>query len=103
MPITLVHTEIIFKELGILPIETIFIDCVRVSMFKYENYLLPHVMTELSLRNNEIHNYDTRNCNTFSMAAGTETFSYVSTRMWNALTSKINIKIQDYFKIIFKR
>ena len=50
-------------------------------MFKYENGLLPPVMTELYLRNNEIHNYDTRNCNKFSIVAGTETLSYVSARM----------------------
>ena len=70
------HTEIIFKELDILPVE---------------NGLLPPRMAELNLRNNEIHNYETRNCNKFSIAAGTETFSYVSARIWNALTSKINV------------
>ena len=43
------------------------------------------------LRNNEIHNFDTRNCTKFSIAAGTETFSHVSARIWNALTSKINV------------
>ena len=81
------HTEIIFKELGILPIENIFIERVGVFMFKYKNGLLPPVMTDLYLRNNEIHNYETRNCNKFSIASGTETFSHVSARIWNALTS----------------
>ena len=60
-------------------------------MFKYENGLLPPVITDLYLRNNEIHNYETRNCNRLSIAAGTETFSHVSVRIWNALTSKINV------------
>ena len=50
-------TEIIFKELGILPIENIYFYRVGFFMFKYENGLLPPVMTELYLRNNEIHNY----------------------------------------------
>ena len=53
-------------------------------MLKYENGLLPPVMTELYLRNNVIYICDTRNCNTFSIAAGTETFSRVSARIWNA-------------------
>ena len=39
-------------------------------------------MAELYLRNNEIHNYETRNCNKFSIVAGTETFSHVSARIW---------------------
>ena len=52
------------------------------------------------LINNEIHNYETRNYNKFSIAAGTETFSHVSARIWNALTSKINENTK--FKIILK-
>ena len=40
-------------------------------MIKYENGLLRPMMTDSHLRNNEIHNYDTRNCNLFSIAAGT--------------------------------
>ena len=72
-------------------------------MFKYENGLLPPVMAELYLRNNEIHNYETRNCNKFSIAAGTETFSHVSARIWNALTSKINVNTSiSKFKILLK-
>ena len=99
----LAHTEIIFKKLGILPIENIFIERVEVSMFKCENGLLPPVMAELYLRNNEIHNYETRNCNKFSIAAGTETFSHVSARIWNALTSKINVNTSfSKFKILLK-
>ena len=82
----LAHTEIIFKELSILPIYNIFIGRVGVFMFEYKNGLLPPVMTELYLRNNEIHNCETRNYNKFSKAAGTETFSHVSAQIWNALT-----------------
>ena len=57
-------------------------------MFKYENGLLP---PELHLRNNEIHIYNTRKCNTFYIATGTETLYHVSARIWNVLTSKINV------------
>ena len=59
-------------------------------MFKYKNGLLPPVMTELYLRNNEIHNYDTRNYNKIPIASETETLSHVSARISNALTSEIN-------------
>ena len=70
-------------------------------MYKYENGLLPLVMAELYLRKNEIHNYETRNCNKFSIAAGNETFSHVSARIWNALTSKINVNTSiSKFKIL---
>ena len=72
-------------------------------MFKYENSLLPPVMGELYLRNNEIHNYETRNGNKFSIAAETETFAHVSARIWNAITSKINVNTSiSKFKIILK-
>ena len=101
----LAHTDIIFKELGILPIENniIFIERVGVFMFKYENRLLPSVMAELYLRNNNIHYYETRNRNKLSIAAGTETFSHVSALIWNALTSKINVNTSiSKFKILLK-
>ena len=72
-------------------------------MFKYENGLLPPVMAELYLRNNGIHNYETRNCSKLSIAAGTETFSHVSAQIWNALTSKINVNTSiSKFKILLK-
>ena len=61
-------------------------------MFKYENGLLPPLMTELYLRNNEIHNYETINCNKLlTTAVGTETFSRDCDRIWTALSSKINV------------
>ena len=60
-------------------------------------------MTELYLRNNEIHNYETRNGNKFFIAAGPETFSHVSARIWNALTSKINVNTSiSKFKILVR-
>ena len=72
-------------------------------MFKYESGLLPPVMTELYWRNNEIYHYETRNCNEFSIAAGTETLSHVSARFWNALTSKLNVNTSiSKFMIILK-
>ena len=49
------------------------------------------MITELYVRNNEIYHYDTIHFNKFPIAAGTETFSHVSARIWNALTSKINV------------
>ena len=48
-----------------------FTDRVGVLMYKYENCVFPSVMTELYLRNNRIHNYETRNCNKLFIAAGT--------------------------------
>ena len=62
----LAHTEIIFKELGILPIEKVFIDHIGDCMMK-----------ELYMRNNEIYNYGNKNCKRVSFSAGTLTFSHV--------------------------
>ena len=82
------------------PYKRYLLDRVEVCIFNYENGLLLSVMTELHLRNNKIHNYDTRNCNKFSIAAGTETFSHVSARIWNALPSKINTSISKFKNLI---
>ena len=96
----LAHTENIFKELQILPIEKIFISRVGVFMYKHENGLLPRVMDELYVRTNTIHSHNTRNVNKLRISAGTETFSHTSARIWNALESKIDVYVSmEKFKV----
>ena len=93
----LAHTENIFKELQILPIEKIFISRVGVFMYKHENGLLPRVMDELYMRTNTIHSHNTRNVNKLHISAGTETFC---ARIWNALESKIDVYVSmEKFKV----
>ena len=62
-------------------------------MYKFDNGLLPAVLNTLYKKNNEIHSYNTRSKDMFHVALGTQTFSNISARIWNALIIKININV----------
>ena len=50
----------------------------------------------------KIHHYPTRNCDKYHIQTSTDSFSNVSARIWNVITSNIEINIlfiQDCFKI----
>ena len=96
----LAHTESIFQELQILPIHKIFISRIGVFMYKHVHGQLPSVMDKLYVKTSTIHNHNTRNANKFRISTGTETFSHISARIWNALDLKINIHVSiDKFKV----
>ena len=87
------HTENIFKELHILPIDKVYVSRVGIFMYKQEHGLLPEVMDSLYIKTNAIHFHNTRNANKFRISTGTETFSHISARIWNALESKIDVSV----------
>ena len=94
------HTENIFKELHILPIDKVYVSRVGIFMYKQEHGLLPEVMDSLYIKTNAIHFHNTRNANKFRISTGTETFSHISARIWNALESKIDVSVSlKKFKI----
>ena len=62
-------------------------------MYKLEHGLLPEVMDSLYIKTNAIHFHNTRNANKFRISTGTETFSHISARIWNALESKIDVSV----------
>ena len=89
----LAHTENIFKELHILPIDKVYVSRVGIFLYKQENGLLPEVMDSLYMKTNTIHLHNTRNANKFRISTGTEIFSHTSARIWNALESKIDVSV----------
>ena len=99
----LVHTDPIFKNLTILPLDNFFIDRIGITMFKAEYELLPKSVIQMFSKNRDIHSHDTSNQNLFRVATGTKNFTFLSARIWNAIVSKSNINVSlSQFKNILK-
>ena len=68
-------------------------------MYKYFNNLLPECISLLYLRNDSIHEHNTRGCHQLRVLPGAKTFSNISARIWNVLTNKFKC---DVLMSIFK-
>ena len=54
------------------------------------------------VKKNKIHHYPTRNCDKY-IQTSTDSFSYVSARIWNIITTNIDVNISFMqFKIVLK-
>ena len=87
------HTDLIFKELQILTVDTLVIHRIAIVMYKFNNGLLSVLLNTLYMKNNEIHSYNTRSKDLFRIALRTQTFSNISARIWNELIIKIDINV----------
>ena len=99
----LAHTDHLFKNLEILPIDKIFIDRIGITMFKVTYELVPKSIHQLFSRNKDIHSHDTRNKDLLRASTGTKNFTFLSSRIWNAIVCNININVSlSRFKYILK-
>ena len=57
------HTAPMFLYLKLLNIKEIYIYCVQLFMYKYHHGILPSVFSDLYVRNNSVHEYETRQQN----------------------------------------
>ena len=85
------HTAPIFKELQILTVDKFVAHKITIVMYKFNKGLLQAVLNSLYKKNIEIHSYNTRPKDLFHVALGTQTFSNISARIWNALIIKIDL------------
>ena len=70
-------------------------------MYKLSAGLLPDALNELYVKNNKIQHYPTRNCDKYHIQTSTDSFSNVSVRIWNVITTNINVNISFMqFKIV---
>ena len=107
----LAHTETLFINLEILPLDKLILNRIAIIMYKYTNDMLPSVMHELYKKNNEIHTYDTRNKDLFRIGRGQKglniyvnSYSNISARLWNALMPKLNTNVSlPKFKSLLKQ
>ena len=79
------HTDPLFKDLNILTIDKLVVHKIGIAMYQINNGLFPSVLNELYKKNNVIHDHNTRTKDMFHVSLGTQTFSTVSARIWNAL------------------
>ena len=80
---------IVNSTLQLLPLEKIFFSRVGLVMFKCSNNMLPNVISNLYIKNNEIHSHFTRNSNLLRIPKGTPNFTTISARVWNEIVTKI--------------
>ena len=85
----LAHTGPIFLNLQLLSLEKIFFGRVVLVMFKCSNNMLPNVISNLYIKNNEIHSHFTRNSNLLRIPKGTPNVTTISARVWNEIVTKI--------------
>ena len=99
----LAHTDLLFKSFEILPMDTIFIDKIGITMFKVTDELIPKSIHQLFSKNKEIHSHNTRNINLLRVSTGTKNFTFLSSRIRNAIVCNININVTlSQFKYILK-
>ena len=85
------HPDPLFKDLNILTIDQLVVHRIGIAMYKINNDLFPSVLNELYKKNNVIHDHNTRAKDMFRISRGTQTFSTVSARIWNAVIVKFNV------------
>ena len=62
-------------------------------MYKLNSGQLPKVLCNFFWKNNEIHNYNTRTKDMFRISHESQTFSSVGAKIWNALSTKIDVNV----------
>ena len=105
----MLHTDLLFKDLNISTIDKLVVHRIGIAMYKTNNNL-PPVLNDLYKtnlvykKNNVIHDHDTGTKGMFRVALGTQTFSTVSARIWNALIVKFNVNVPlSLFKVSLKQ
>ena len=72
-------------------------------MFKVTYELIPKSIHELFSKNKDIHSHNARNKNLLRVSTGTKNFTFLSSRIWNAIVCNININVTlPHFKHILK-
>ena len=89
----LAHTNPLFLSMEVLPLRKIFFYKVGLIMYKYSLNLLPECIAHLYLRNDSIHEHNTRGCHELRVLPGAKSFSNISARIWNVLSNKINCDV----------
>ena len=60
-------------------------------MYKLSNGLLTEALNELYVKKNKIHHYPNRNGDKYNIQTSDDSFSNVSARIWNVITTNIDV------------
>ena len=94
------YTEPLFIDLSILPFHKLYFNRIGILMYKQTNGLLPNVMNELYISKNKIHKHNTRHSIKLYISKGSDKFSTSSARVWNLLSSLIDVNVSlNQFKL----
>ena len=102
------HTEPLFRQLNIY-FHKLVTQRTALIMFKYSSNNLPSLIKTMFIRNNEIHNYNTRNRTTLHVPIGTTETTYATFRLyiiyiWNLISERIPTDVSySYFKHVLNR
>ena len=105
----LAHTEPLFLQLNILPIDKLIQDRIGLFMYKMYNGLHPPTINNMYIKNSDIHTHNTRHKNYLhvSMAHSdlyAKSFYCSSILIWNEIMNKIEVSISfPQFKIVLKQ
>ena len=91
----LAHTNPLFLSMEVLPHRKIFCHRVELVMYKYSSNLLPECIAQLYLRNYSNNEHNTRGSQLLRVHVpiGSKTFTNLSSRIWNALSQKLNCNV----------
>ena len=92
------HTDPLFKELKILKFTKLVIHRIAMLMFKYSLGLVPMPIKTLFAKNNQFHNYNTRQSGSLHSSLGRgeaiyRTFSFHGINIWNYLSKHIPVNV----------
>ena len=91
------------QSLNIIPLNSLYYYRIWLLMYKLSNGLLPEALNQLYIKRNKIDHYPTRNCYKYHIQTSTDSFSNVSARIWNVITTNIDVNISFMqFKIVLK-
>ena len=93
-----VSSEYIFRELKVLPLYNLVQNRIGFMMYKLVNGLLPDIMSDLCIVNNEVHNHFTRQSHFLHTRKGR---NHVSIQCFNNTGPRILVPI-DKFKTTSK-
>ena len=91
----LAHTRPIFFKLNLLPLSKVILQRTSIFMYKLMNDMLPAALDYLIIRNNDIHQYNTRQKHQLHGTRPTcksvvHSFSTRSFQIWNAMSNVID-------------
>ena len=88
-------SEILFKDLGIVPFKERVLRAKAILMFKAINSMLPGYVTAKFKQFRNVHSYNTRNCQhnlilpKVSQSYGLRTFNFSGAKLWNSLNADL--------------
>ena len=87
------HTNPLFLSMEVLPLRKIFVYKDGFIMYKCSLNFLPECIAHLYLRNDSIHEHNTRGCHELKVLLGPKTFSNICARIWIVLCNKISCDV----------